>query len=286
MYMKGQRRTPSYIMTGRRRNNTSGWGLVYLNTVLSVLVILSITMILQLSRLNETYMAYNSNLMQITSTNIDDNDMEYLERLSQLAQMSVFNNMVDEVDTESSSEETPRAVTMELVDENSKRLNEMIIEEISTEVSAKEPETPQLRYTPTEEEYENLLKVVEAEVTGDDPSDVPTEDNTVMSEQELLECKIRVAQVVLNRIEDPRFPNDMNGVIFQKNAFSPVGDGRFNKVQVNDVTRKACDYALNIHSPDLTQGALFFQMYYCKPNKYGDYLFTDPAGHEYYSYNK
>lgn len=152
-------------------------------------------------------------------------------------------------------------------------------------------ESSTLRYQYTDEEYENLLRCVEAEVTGDDPANVPSyPSGRGMTLQELLECKIRVAQVILNRVESPRFPNDINGVIFQKNAFSPVDDGRFYDVTVTDLTRRACDMALTLHTHDYTydpitgERAYFFQMYYCSPNKYGDLLFTDPAGHEYYSY--
>lgn len=43
-----------------------------------------------------------------------------------------------------------------------------------------------------------------------------------------LEGKIAVGNVVLNRVEDPIFPNSIYGVIFQKNQFSPVKNGTIN----------------------------------------------------------
>ena len=66
------------------------------------------------------------------------------------------------------------------------------------------------------DEYENFCRVVEAEVTGD------FKNHPNITYQEGLECKIRVAQVILHRVEDEKFPDTVNEVIFQKNQFTPV----------------------------------------------------------------
>ena len=41
-----------------------------------------------------------------------------------------------------------------------------------------------------------------------------------------------ILSVVVNRIKDPDYPDSVEGVIFQKNAFSSVSDGNFDKVSV------------------------------------------------------
>lgn len=160
--------------------------------------------------------------------------------------------------------------------------------QVEEEYTIDESLTGDLRYHCNDEEYNNLLRVVEAEVTGDSPNDFPLYQGRKVTEKEIKDSKIRIAQVILNRIEDSRFPNDINSVIFQKNAFSPVGDGRFYDVTVTEMTREAVDYALRNDAVDLTeyngQRAMFFQMYYCQPNIYGELLFTDPVGHQFYTY--
>jgi spore germination cell wall hydrolase CwlJ-like protein len=49
-----------------------------------------------------------------------------------------------------------------------------------------------------------------------------------------------VVDVVLNRVIDPAFPSTIKEVIFQKNAFSPVANGRLNKAYEN-VTQECFD---------------------------------------------
>ena len=52
----------------------------------------------------------------------------------------------------------------------------------------------------------------------------------------LLDCEahhdydamLAVATVIMNRVEDPRFPNTIKGVIFAKGQFEPVWTGRLD----------------------------------------------------------
>jgi len=94
-----------------------------------------------------------------------------------------------------------------------------------------------------EEDYRNLLRIVEAEAGGEDETG-----------------KLLVANVVLNRVEDPAFPDTVTDVIFQKEngvcQFSPISDGRFYKVTVSEGTVKAVERALA--GEDVSQGALYF----------------------------
>lgn len=94
-----------------------------------------------------------------------------------------------------------------------------------------------------EEEYQVLLKIVEAEAGGED-----------------ITGRILVANVVLNRVASDKFPNTVKGVVYQKEnnmyQFSPMHDGRFQRVKVSEETIEAVDRAIN--GGDLSQGALFF----------------------------
>lgn len=106
-----------------------------------------------------------------------------------------------------------------------------------------EPEIVQERRIISEEDYQNLLRIVEAEAGGEDEIG-----------------KILVANVVLNRVECDSFPDSITEVIFQKcngvAQFSPISDGRFYKVVVSEGTKLAVDKALE--GEDYSQGALYF----------------------------
>lgn len=120
-----------------------------------------------------------------------------------------------------------------------------------------------------------LEQIVEAEVTGDEHG------FRNVSREEVLKSKIRVAQVVLNRVNAKGFKSTIEGVVFEKNQFSPIIDGRYWKVSVCDLTREAVELALRSDTPDYSNGALFFT----RGKKCGakaSYLFTDAVGHSFF----
>ena len=69
-----------------------------------------------------------------------------------------------------------------------------------------------------------------------------------------------MANVVLNRVADERFPDTVEEVVFQYSGdtaqFSPVASGSYYRVQVTDETRQAVDRALL--GEDYSEGALYF----------------------------
>lgn len=95
----------------------------------------------------------------------------------------------------------------------------------------------------TNEDYENLLRIVEAEAGCEDRTG-----------------KLLVANVILNRVMDKQFPDTVTDVIFQQQdgvcQFSPIRDGRFYSVKVSDETIEAVDAAL--YGEDPSDGALYF----------------------------
>lgn len=91
----------------------------------------------------------------------------------------------------------------------------------------------------TEHAYEVLCRIVQAEAGGEDALG-----------------KQMVADVIINRVESPKFPDSVEGVVFQGTQFSPVRDGRYYSVTVTGETRAAVDRALV--GADSSGGALYF----------------------------
>jgi spore germination cell wall hydrolase CwlJ-like protein len=95
----------------------------------------------------------------------------------------------------------------------------------------------------TREDYENMLRIVEAEAGGEDRMG-----------------KLLVANVIINRVKDNGFPDSVTDVIFQQEngvcQFSPIRDGRFYTVSVSDETVEAVEAAL--FGEDCSKGALYF----------------------------
>lgn len=72
---------------------------------------------------------------------------------------------------------------------------------------------------------------------------------------ESYEGQVAVAAVVINRVRDSRFPDTLEGVIYQKNAFSVVRNGKIN-VEPTSSTYRAAQEAL--YGKDPTNDAIYF----------------------------
>jgi len=99
------------------------------------------------------------------------------------------------------------------------------------------------KYQLSKEDYECLLRIVEAEAGCEDEKG-----------------KMLVAGVVLNRVNDEAFPDTVREVVFQNEGgcyqFSPVANGRYYQVKVTDETKEAVDKVLM--GQDVSNGALYF----------------------------
>lgn len=119
------------------------------------------------------------------------------------------------------------------------------VEEIAAEERVVEYGVLQKRpvYELSEADYDTLLRIVEAEAGGEDENG-----------------KLLVANVVLNRVDSPLFPDTVREVVYQQDygvyQFSPVRDGRIDRVTVSDETRRAVKRA--VYGEDISQGALYF----------------------------
>lgn len=82
--------------------------------------------------------------------------------------------------------------------------------------------------------------------------------------------QVAVAAVVLNRVNDSRFPNTIAGVIYQPGAFDVVTDGQINLVP-NNISYKAARDALNGWDP--TYGCIY---YYNPATSTSKWIWTRP----------
>lgn len=129
--------------------------------------------------------------------------------------------------------------------------------------ASQDPELPEYlkkTYNPlmdidvTEDELDNLLRLVEAEA--------PSED---------IYGKILVANVVLNRVNcEDEMANTINGVIFEKVGgnpqFSPTTlDWYWESLEISDVTKEAVARCLS--GEDYSEGALYFYAWEKRVNK-------------------
>lgn len=71
-----------------------------------------------------------------------------------------------------------------------------------------------------------------------------------------IKAKELVIRTVLSRIESDMFPNTVEEVIFQKNQFTPISDGRWNKVEPNEECWQALE---NVLSSSESKDILFFE---------------------------
>ncbi|RDU38353.1 cell wall hydrolase [Neobacillus piezotolerans] len=88
------------------------------------------------------------------------------------------------------------------------------------------------------EEKDLLARLVHAEAKG-----------------EPFKGKVAVAEVVLNRVQNAKFPDSVKEVIYQKRQFDPVSNGEINKPAGPDA-KKAVDEA--IRTDKKVTNALFF----------------------------
>lgn len=99
------------------------------------------------------------------------------------------------------------------------------------------------QYNLSGEDYEALLRIVQAEAGSEDEKG-----------------KMLVAGVVLNRVENSRFPGTVREVVMQHSdgvyQFSPVANGTYYSVKVSEETKAAVDKVLS--GENESGGALYF----------------------------
>lgn len=129
-------------------------------------------------------------------------------------------------------------------------------EQPSEEIPVEEPEAEPTQaagcgFGLEEQEYQVLLRIVEAEAGGEDTTG-----------------KMLVANVVMNRVRSGHFPNTVSEVVYQKSEgkaqFSPTVDGRMEQVSISQDTVDAVARVLS--GEDISAGALYFRSVYSSNN--------------------
>ena len=95
----------------------------------------------------------------------------------------------------------------------------------------------------SDEDYDTLLHIVEAEAGTED-----------------VKGRILVANVIMNRVKNEEFPDTVTEVVWERTngvpQFSPTYDGRISEVTVSKETKEAVRQVLK--GVDYSEGALFF----------------------------
>ena len=86
--------------------------------------------------------------------------------------------------------------------------------------------------------------------------------------QPLIE-QVAVAQVVLNRVYSPHYPNSVCDVVWERHQFSWTHDGKSDKPRNPNAWLEANQIAslvLSPNFPDLVDGATHYHAHYVSPN--------------------
>ena len=141
-------------------------------------------------------------------------------------------------------------------------------EEAEASRKAEEERRAARRIKVSDEDYQVLLRIVQAEAGVCDEKG-----------------KILVADVIINRVLSGKFPGNVKGVVYQTSQFQPVSNGRINSVKVTAETIRCVDRALD--GEDYSNGALYFMNRKASGRKAGwfdsrlTYLFAH-GGHEFF----
>ncbi|MDO5382897.1 MAG: cell wall hydrolase [Eubacteriales bacterium] len=91
------------------------------------------------------------------------------------------------------------------------------------------------------------------------------------------EGKVAVGSVVINRVNNPRFANTIEGVLYAPYQFSPVASGRFAIVLARGAKQDCVEAALTVLNGNINTNALYFHAYNSAIDKggtvIGDHVF-------------
>lgn len=107
-------------------------------------------------------------------------------------------------------------------------------------LTPKPTKNPRKKIRLSQKEKNILVRIAMAEAEGED-----------------LTGKLLVMNVVWNRVKSDSFPDSIEKVVFQENQFSPIQNGRYDKVTPNASCYKALERFQE--GEDESQGALYFE---------------------------
>ena len=189
----------------------------------------------------------------------------------------------NDLDTNVSAEvSTASGVTAGVTEVISQNMKQYQSTQGSYEVNTMKPEVskePEITKEPVTYNDDSLIK----------SRDWDTEDSYLLAkiamaeaEGEDVEGKALVILVVLNRVWTDEFPGTIHDVIYQKRQFSPIANGRFDRVEPDDECYEALEMVMS--GWDESDGALYFESEKSADNwhsRHLEYLFTH-GGHRFY----
>lgn len=153
----------------------------------------------------------------------------------------------------------------------------------SYEVSTLEPTTTQEPEITKEQVIETTNdSLIQSKDWDADDSYLLAKIAMAEAEGEDVEGKALVILVVLNRVWTDEFPGTIHDVIYQKSQFSPIANGRFDRVEPDGECYEALEMVMS--GWDESDGALYFESEKSADNwhsRHLDYLFIH-GGHRFY----
>lgn len=108
-------------------------------------------------------------------------------------------------------------------------------------------------------------KINEAEINCCYELDLSAEESYLLAKIAMAEAegcstqtKALIVMCVLNRVESNEFPDTINEVIFQENQFSPIDNGRWDRVEPNEDCYEAVKVVMEAKY-DYSGGATYFE---------------------------
>lgn len=191
----------------------------------------------------------------------------------------------NDLDTNVSAEvSTASGVTAGVTEVISQNMKQYQSTQGSYEVSTMKPEVskepePEITKEPVTYNDDSLIKSRDWDA---DDSYLLAKIAMAEAEGEDVEGKALVILVVLNRVWTDEFPGTIHDVIYQKNQFSPIANGRFDRVEPDDECYEALEMVMS--GWDESNGALYFESEKSADNwhsRHLEYLFTH-GGHRFY----
>ena len=191
----------------------------------------------------------------------------------------------NDLDTNVSAEvSTASGVTAGVTEVISQNMKQYQSTQGSYEVNTMKPEVseepePEITKEPIIHNDDSLIKSRDLDA---DDSYLLAKIAMAEAEGEDVEGKALVILVVLNRVWTDEFPGTIHDVIYQKNQFSPIANGRFDRVEPDDECYEALGMVMS--GWDESDGALYFESEKSADNwhsRHLEYLFTH-GGHRFY----
>ena len=133
----------------------------------------------------------------------------------------------------------------------------------------------------TDEEWDILYRVARCEAGG--WCKTYTECGNCSRCEDAKEGQKNVVYVILNRLNNPRFPKTVKDIVFAKSQFSVVNSDRFYNIVISDYCKANVQEAVKDYQAGVSaQGALYFNSISPDYWSWAEYLFTDAVGHHFF----